>query len=389
MASSTPSQKIPLDQNDPEALKAWIKAQALELGFSDCVIAKPDAQEELPRFQEYLKRGYHGDMKFLEENLEKRADPTLLVPGTKSIICVRMDYLVETPKPRYVPFEPDAAIIARYARGRDYHKTMRGRLKNLAAKIREKVGDFESRPFADSAPVFEKSLAENAGMGWTGKHTLLIHKKSGSFFVLGELFTSLELPFDSPATKHCGSCTACIDICPTQAIVEPYMLDARKCIAYLTIEYKGIIPEELRRGIGNRVFGCDDCQLICPWNRFSQLTDEADFSPRKALHAPPLIELFAWSEAHFLKVTEGSAIRRIGHLRWLRNIAVALGNAPWDEAHLTALESRRGEHPLLDEHIEWAVAQQIDKRNAMKHSNSFTGRIRLNARLVVTMSPHH
>ena len=264
MAQSTSLEKIPVDQQDPIALKAWIKAQALDLGFSDCVIAKPDAQAELARFQEYLDRGYHGDMKFLEENLEKRADPTLLVPGTKSVICVRMDYLVEAPKPRYVPDEPNSAIIARYARGRDYHKTMRGRLKILATKIREKVGDFESRPFADSAPIFEKSLAENAGMGWTGKHTLLIHKKAGSFFVLGELFSSLELPFDSPATKHCGSCTACIDICPTQAIVEPYMLDARKCIAYLTIASQGIIPEELRQGIGNRVFASDDCPLICP-----------------------------------------------------------------------------------------------------------------------------
>ena len=289
--SHTQTAEITVIQDDPHTLKAWIKAQALALGFSDCVIAKPDAQVELPRLQAYLDRGYHGDMGFLAENLDKRADPTLLIPNTRSIICVRMDYLVAIPEPRIVPFAPNSAIIARYARGRDYHKTMRGRLKQLSTLIREKVGEFESRPFADSAPVFEKSLAENAGMGWTGKHTLLIHKTSGSFFVLGELFTSLDLPFDSPTTKHCGSCTACIDICPTQAIVEPYILDARRCIAYLTIEYKGIIAEELRAGIGNRVFGCDDCQLICPWNSFAQTTKVADFKPRHGLDEVSLLEL--------------------------------------------------------------------------------------------------
>ena len=362
MASSTPSQKIPLDQNDPEALKAWIKAQALELGFSDCVIAKPDAQEELPRFKEYLKRGYHGDMKFLEENLEKRADPTLLVPGTKSIICVRMNYLVETPKPRYVPDEPNLAIIARYARGRDYHKVMRGRLKTLASKIREKVGDFESRPFADSAPIFEKSLAENAGMGWTGKHTLLIHKKSGSFFVLGELFTSLDLPFDSPTTKHCGSCTACIDICPTQAIVEPYMLDARKCIAYLTIEYQGIIPEELRQGIGNRVFGCDDCQLICPWNSFAKKATIEDFNPRHDLDQSSLLDLWHWDEATFLANTEGSPLRRTGYQSFMRNIAIGLGNAPFsDEIIVTLQQTREQYDEIVQVHIDWAIQEQLTK----------------------------
>lgn len=364
MATSTPSQKIPLDQYDPEALKAWIKAQALQLGFSDCVIAKPDAQEELPRFQEYLKRGYHGDMKFLEENLEKRADPTLLVPGTKSVICVRMNYLVETPKPRYVPDEPNAAIIARYARGRDYHKTMRGRLKTLASIIREKVGDFESRPFADSAPVFEKSLAENAGMGWTGKHTLLIQKKSGSFFVLGELFTSLDLPFDSPATQHCGSCTACIDICPTHAIVEPYMLDARKCIAYLTIEYKGIIPEELRRGIGNRVFGCDDCQLICPWNSFAKKATIEDFNPRHGLDQINLLDLWHWDEATFLANTEGSPIRRTGYQSFMRNIAIGLGNAPFSHEIIEALKQSRELHDeIVQVHIDWAIQEQVAKSN--------------------------
>ena len=363
MAQSTSLEKIPVDQQDPIALKAWIKAQALDLGFSDCVIAKPDAQAELARFQEYLDRGYHGDMKFLEENLEKRADPTLLVPGTKSVICVRMDYLVEAPKPRYVPDEPNSAIIARYARGRDYHKTMRGRLKILATKIREKVGDFESRPFADSAPIFEKSLAENAGMGWTGKHTLLIHKKAGSFFVLGELFSSLELPFDSPATKHCGSCTACIDICPTQAIVEPYMLDARKCIAYLTIEYQGIIPEELRQGIGNRVFGCDDCQLICPWNSFAKTTTIEDFHPRHNLDQVDLLELWDWDETTFLAKTEGSPLRRTGYQSFMRNIAIGLGNAPYSENIIETLTRTRIDYDeIVQVHIDWAIAQQQRKQ---------------------------
>ena len=358
--SFTPS--INLQQIDLHELKAWIKDQALQLGFADCVIARPDAQAELPRFKEYLKRGYHGDMKFLEENLEKRADPTLLVPGTKSIICVRMNYLVETPKPRYVPDEPNSAIIVRYARGRDYHKVMRGRLKTLSNIIREKVGEFESRPFADSAPVFEKSLAENAGMGWTGKHTLLIHKKSGSFFVLGELFTSLELPFDEATTKHCGSCTACIDICPTQAIVEPYMLDARKCIAYLTIEYKGIIAEELRRGIGNRVFGCDDCQLICPWNRYAKTTSIEDFHPRHGLDQVSLLQLWQWDEQRFLERTEGSPIRRTGFQSFMRNVAIGLGNAPYSEQIVAELKQARSLHDdIVQIHIDWAIQEQNHK----------------------------
>ncbi|NNP72561.1 tRNA epoxyqueuosine(34) reductase QueG [Acinetobacter defluvii] len=362
MSASSSATHIALQQIDPEQLKAWIKEQALQLGFADCVIAQPDAQAELTRFKEYLKRGYHGDMKFLEENLEKRADPTLLVPNTKSIICVRMNYLVETPKPRYVPDHPNSAIIARYARGRDYHKVMRGRLKTLANRIKEKIGDFESRPFADSAPIFEKSLAENAGMGWTGKHTLLIHKKSGSFFVLGELFTSLDLPFDQPTTKHCGSCTACIDICPTQAIVEPYMLDARKCIAYLTIEYKGIIPEELRRGIGNRVFGCDDCQLICPWNSFAQKTEIEDFYPRHGLEHVTLLDLWHWDEATFLSCTEGSPIRRTGYQSFMRNIAIGLGNAPFSTEILLALQQTRSRHDeIVQVHIDWAIAEQHNK----------------------------
>ncbi|WP_273778968.1 tRNA epoxyqueuosine(34) reductase QueG [Acinetobacter sp. GSS19] len=363
MTASKATRNIPIEQIDPKSLKAWIKAQALELGFADCVIAKPDAQAQIPHLKKYLEQGFQADMHFLSENLEKRADPTLLVPNTKSIICVRMNYLVERPQPRHVPDEPNAGIIARYARGRDYHKTMRGRLKTLASKIREKVGDFESRPFADSAPIFEKSLAESAGMGWTGKHTLLIHKKSGSFFVLGELFTSLELPFDEPATAHCGSCTACIDICPTQAIVEPYMLDARKCIAYLTIEYQGVIPEALRAGIGNRVFGCDDCQLICPWNSFAQTTTVADFEPRHQLDHSSLLDLWQWDEATFLAKTEGSPLRRTGYQSFKRNIAIGLGNAPYSEEIMQQLDSGKALHDdLVNVHIDWALQQQQDKK---------------------------
>lgn len=363
---SSSSQQIKTLQLDPQQLKTWIQQQAFELGFSDCVIAKPDTQAELARFKEYLKRGYHGDMKYLEENLDKRADPTLLVPGTKSIICVRMDYLVERPMPRMVPHAPNHAIIARYARGRDYHKVMRGRLKTLASKIREKVGEFESRPFADSAPIFEKSLAENAGMGWTGKHTLLINKTSGSFFVLGELFTSLKLPFDTPATKHCGSCQACIDICPTQAIVEPYMLDARKCIAYLTIEYKGVIPIEYRRGIGNRVFGCDDCQLICPWNRYAKVTEVQDFHPRHGLDQASLLELWQWDESTFLTHTEGSPIRRTGYSSFMRNIAIGLGNAPYSIDIINALKCAYDHHDeTVQIHIDWALQEQELKSHSI------------------------
>lgn len=350
------------DLRDPATLTTWIKTQALDLGFSDCVIAQPDAQAELPRLKHYLAQGYHADMHFLAENLDKRANPALLVPNTKSIICVRMDYLVETPQARFIPHQPNYGIIARYARGRDYHKTLRGRLKTLAQRIRHHIGEFESRPFADSAPIFEKSLAESAGMGWTGKHTLLIHKKSGSFFVLGELFCSLDLVFDSPTSKHCGSCTACLDICPTQAIVEPYVLDAGKCIAYLTIEYQGIIPEELRKPIGNRVFGCDDCQLICPWNSFAKTTAIEDFKPRHQLDHISLLELWHWDEKHFLSCTEGSPLRRTGYQSFKRNVAIGLGNAPYSTEILAALQNPSVEHDeVVQVHIDWAIQQQIEK----------------------------
>jgi epoxyqueuosine reductase len=348
--------------DDPFALKAWIKTQARALGFNDCVVAKPDAQAQLAHFQRYLDLGYHADMDYLTQNLDKRGNPALLVPGTQSILCVRMDYLQDQPEPRHIPNCPDLGIIARYARGRDYHKVMRGRLKQLAQRIEAHIGPFSSRPFSDSAPIFEKSLAESAGMGWTGKHSLLIQRQAGSFFVLGELFCNLALPFDEASSAHCGSCSACIDICPTQAIVEPYLLDARKCIAYLTIEYQGSIPLELRAAMGNRIFGCDDCQLICPWNRYAKTTTLADFQTRHQLDRTTLLEFWDWDQATFLAKTEGSALRRTGYQSFKRNVAVAMGNAPFSRQLMQALTTPHCEHQaLVDEHGQWAIQQQLQK----------------------------
>lgn len=353
------------DFNNPHFLAQWIKVQAYELGFSDCVIANPHQIIDLTHYKQSLEQGYHGEMAFLAENLDKRANPTLLVPNTESIICVRMNYLVEKPKPRSIPQMPNSAIIARYARGRDYHKIMRGRLKTLAQRIASKIGAFEGRPFADSAPICERTLAEQAGMGWTGKNTLIINKKAGSFFVLGELFTSLKLPFDQAVTAHCGSCSACIQICPTQAIVQPYTLDARRCISYLTIEYKGIIDDiQLRRGIGNRIFGCDDCQLICPWNSFAHLTTVDDFKPRHQLDDIQLLDIWQWDEQTFLSCTEGSPIRRTGFHSFKRNIAIALGNAPYDPKIIAQLQQAKAVHDdVVNVHIDWAIEEQINKKN--------------------------
>ncbi|MFB2587067.1 tRNA epoxyqueuosine(34) reductase QueG [Acinetobacter sp. c1-l78] len=352
-------------KNNPELLKAWIKQQALDLGFSDCAVAEPDNRAEMAHYQRFLDLGYHADMDYLAENLDKRADPTLLVPGTRSIICVRMDYLQHKPQARYIPDTPDMGIIARYARGRDYHKTMRGRLKQLASRIEEKIGEFISRPFADSAPILERPLAAKAGLGWVGKHTLIINKQAGSFFVLGELFCSLDLPFDTPVKAHCGSCSACIGICPTQAIVEPYLLDARKCIAYLTIEYKGSIDMALRPLIGNRIFGCDDCQLICPWNRYAQLTSIDDFHARHGLDDTDLLSFWAWDESEFLSKTEGSPIRRTGFQSFKRNVAIGLGNAHYSEKIVQALSIKHAQHnDLVYEHQDWALQQQLKKASS-------------------------
>lgn len=350
-------------KDDPHALKAWIKAQAMDLGFNDCRIAKPDTRDQLPYLEQYLAKGHQADMHYLAENLDKRADPTLLVEHTRTIICVRLDYLHEKPEPRHIPNEPKQGVIARYARGRDYHKVMRSRLKQLAQRIEAKIGAFHSRPFSDSAPIFEKALAENAGMGWTGKHTLLINQQAGSFFVLGELFTSLDLPLDQSVDAHCGTCTACIDICPTKAIIAPYQLDAGKCIAYLTIEYKGSIPHALRSAIGNRIFGCDDCQLICPWNRYASKTKIEDFYPRHGLDQSSLLDLWAWDESTFLMKTEGSPIRRTGYQSFKRNIAIGLGNTDFSVQVLEILENTDHSYfqhnDIVQEHTKWALNQHI------------------------------
>jgi epoxyqueuosine reductase len=289
----------------------------------------------------------------------RRSRPDQLVPGTVRIISVRMDYLPESEDAaRQALDHPSRAYVSRYALGRDYHKVLRGRLRELARRIESEVGAFGYRVFVDSAPVLEKPIAEKAGLGWIGKHTNLIDRNSGSWFFLGELYTDLPLPADEPEESHCGTCKACLDVCPTQAIVAPYQLDARRCISYLTIESGEPIPVEFRKAIGNRIYGCDDCQLFCPWNKFATRTTEPDFAPRHGLDEAELVDLFAWDEATFLDRTEGSAIRRIGFERWLRNIAVALGNAASSPDVIAALESRRHDSsPLVAEHVVWALAQ--------------------------------
>lgn len=337
------------------AIKQWGR----ELGFQQVGITDTDLAAHEARLQDWLNKGYHADMQWMQEHGSKRSRPAELLPGTLRVISVRMDYLPGDITHAQLLSQGDKAFISRYALGRDYHKLIRRRLAQLAKKIEEALGAaLSQRAFVDSAPVLERALAEKAGLGWIGKSTMLVNSKAGTWFFLGEIFTNAPLPIDEPASNHCGSCRACLDICPTNAFAGPYELDARKCISYLTIENKGSIPEDLRAAMGNRVFGCDDCQLICPWNKFARPTDEEDFKPRHGLDAPALTELFRWTEEEFLKKTEGSAIRRLGHERWLRNLAVALGNAPGDEAIIHALQSRL-DHPsaLVREHVEWALAQ--------------------------------
>ena len=366
--------------NDAQDVKDWIREQALALGFADCGfigVNHPVFAAQMQGLRDWLAAGHYGQLKFMELNHDKRANPGLLVEGSRTILSVRMGYLEVAPKPRRIEdnHRPNHAIIARYARGRDYHKTMRSRLKQLAQKIETMLPQWQHldvnadqpfvfRPFSDSAPIFERPLADAAGLGWTGKHTLLINKQSGSFFVLGELFLSLELPDDKPVTPHCGSCSACIDICPTKAIIGPYKLKADACISYLTIEHDGVIEEKYRKAIGNRVFGCDDCQLICPWNRYANLSPIDDFLARHNLDNSLLIELWQWSEAMFLDKTQGSPLRRTGYVNFLRNLAIGIGNAPYIADNITALESRLGTlGDVLDEHIHWAIAEQQAKAN--------------------------
>jgi len=336
-----------------------IRAWGQELGFQQLGISDIEMEKHEAHLKDWLLKGFHGEMDYMQRHGTLRSRPQELHPGTIRVISVRMDYLPESAADiEELLKEPSRGVVSRYALGRDYHKMMRKRLQKLARQIEEQTGPFGYRVFVDSAPVLEKALAEKAGLGWIGKHSNLINKSAGSWFFLGEIYTDLPLPTDTPVVNHCGDCTQCIDICPTRAIVAPYTVDARRCISYLTIELRGSIPEELRPLMGNRIYGCDDCQLVCPWNRFAQPTQEQDFNPRNGLDAPELIELFQWTEEQFLQRTEGSAIRRIGFDSWLRNIAVALGNAPTSGPVIKALQSRlQNTSGMVREHVEWALTQ--------------------------------
>ena len=350
---------------DFAALALRIKAWAAELGFAKIGIAGIELAEDETRLLEWLRKGRHGSMDYMQRHGTKRSRPQELQPGTVRVISARMDYFpqgMDADAAWQALGDGTRAYIARYALGRDYHKLIRNRLQKLADRIAGEVGPFGYRAFTDSAPVLEKALARNAGLGWIGKHTLLLDRDASSWFFLGELYTDLPLPADASSTAHCGTCTRCIDVCPTRAIVGPYQLDARRCIAYLTIESKDAIPEDLRPLIGNRVFGCDDCQLVCPWNKFAKPTREEDFAPRHGLDGAKLVELFAWTEDEFLKKTEGMPIRRAGYEGFSRNVAVALGNAPHSPEVLDALNARADDaSPLVREHVAWALARQTEK----------------------------
>jgi epoxyqueuosine reductase len=352
-------------------LVSQIQAWGQELSFSQIGVTGVDLSSAEPGLLAWLAQGFHGEMGYMASHGLKRARPAELIPGTVSVITARMDYLPKDTPHGWQATElarlerPGEAIVSVYARGRDYHKVLRARLQKLAEKIAEAVGPLGHRVFTDSAPVLEAELASRSGQGWRGKHTLVLNREGGSMFFLGEIFVDIALPPSEPVSEHCGACNACIDICPTQAIVAPHQLDARRCISYLTIEHPGSIPEDLRSLMANRIYGCDDCQLACPWNKFAQRSPLADFDPREGLSGAALTELFAWSEEAFLRRTEGSPIRRIGHERWLRNIAVAMGNSlrkADDLAMRTALGARAF-HPsdVVREHVAWAVAQCCDQ----------------------------
>ncbi len=344
------------------ALKPLIREWGRQLGFSAVGFAPIELGTAEWELMDWLDQGFHGDMDYMARHGATRARPAELVPGTASVISARLDYLPDAAEAWKNLDDPERAYVSRYALGRDYHKLMRARLQKLAERIADAIGPFQARPFSDSAPVLEVALASRASLGWRGKHTLLLDRQ-GSWFFLGELFTDLPFPPDAADAPHCGRCRACIDVCPTAAIIAPYQVDARRCISYLTIEHAGSIPVELRPLLGNRIYGCDDCQLACPWNRFAHPAAVADFQPRNKLDTASLIELFAWGEAQFLARCEGSAIRRIGHERWLRNIAVALGNAPSSPTAIAALQARL-DHPsaLVREHLQWALSRQADNR---------------------------
>ena len=343
---------------DIKLIEADIKKWGVELGFQQVSFTDIDLSKYEHHLKDWIDRNYHGAMSYMAENHDKRCHPEQLVPGTIRVVCVRMDYALDSKDSLESMENTGKAYVSRYARGRDYHKLIRKRLQKLARRIQDVVGPFGYRAFVDSAPVLERALAEKSGMGWIGKNTMLINKQAGSWFFLGELFTDLPLPVDEQVSDHCGSCSACLDICPTNAFVKPNLLDATRCISYLTIELRTSIPVEFRKPMGNRIYGCDDCQIVCPWNKFSEPTQEKDFTPRHRLDDAQLVDLFAWSEREFLKRTEGSAIRRIGYDCWLRNIAVALGNAPSSKEIVGALQSRLNNVPdMVNEHIEWALLQ--------------------------------
>jgi len=351
----------PLTRLEPDyaALARRVRELARGLGFQRCGITGIELGEDEAHLRDWLANGLYGSMEWMARHGEKRSRPDDLVPGTLRVISVGLDYGRRDDAEAWETLaDGERAYVARYALGRDYHKLMRQRLQKLADRIAEVVGPFGHRVFVDSAPVLERALARNAGLGWIGKHTCLIDKEGGSWFFLGEIYVDLPLPVDEPATAHCGTCVRCIDICPTRAIVAPHRLDARRCIAYLTIEHEGTIDEELRPLIGNRIFGCDDCQLVCPWNKFAKRSDEPDFRARNNLDEATLADLFAWEEEEFLQRTEGTAIRRSGHERWLRNIAIALGNAPSTPEVVAALRSRRdSSNAVVREHVQWALAR--------------------------------
>ena len=352
---------MPEPQHPSTELALQIKALARGLGFQQLGITDTDLQLADARLTAWVADGRHGEMHYMHKHGSKRTVPAELVPGTVRVLSVRMDYFPPEIQNAWRQLEnPEAAYVSRYALGRDYHKVLRARLQSLSDQIAALIGPFGYRVFVDSAPVMEKPLAEKAGLGWIGKHTNLINSHAGSYFFLGEIYVDIDLPVDAPAVEHCGSCIRCISACPTGAITGPFQLDARLCISYLTIELEGAIPVELRPALGNRIYGCDDCQLVCPWNKFAQLSAEPDFRARHRLDRASLLELFAWSEEEFLKNTEGSAIRRIGYARWQRNLAVALGNAPKSIELSAALSARLANctDQNVAEHLHWALSRQ-------------------------------
>ncbi|UTZ23243.1 tRNA epoxyqueuosine(34) reductase QueG [Vibrio campbellii] len=344
-----------------EQLAQQIKIWGKELGFQKVGICDVDLSEHEAALQKWLDAGYHGSMDWMARHGMMRARPNELLPGTVRVISVRMDYLPPEAKFASNLANKNYAYISRYALGRDYHKLVRKQLNKLGKLIEQEVGQYGYRPFVDSAPILERPLAQKAGLGWTGKHSLILDKDCGSWFFLGELLIDLPLPVDEPSVDQCDKCKACITSCPTQAIVDEKVVDARRCISYLTIEFDGVIPEEFRKPMGNRIYGCDDCQLVCPWNRYADITEQEDFHRRDSFEDPDLVTMFNWDEPTFLKQMEGSAIRRIGHLQWLRNISVALGNTEYSQRTIDALEARHGESELLDEHINWALGQQLSQ----------------------------